>query len=46
MQDDYYRDQSHMPPEERCNQNYDHPDAFDWPLMAQHLAALRKGEAI
>jgi len=46
MQDDYYRDQSRMPPEDRRKQNYDHPDAFDWPLMAQHLAALRKGEAI
>ncbi|MDY0744202.1 uridine kinase [Paucibacter sp. R3-3] len=46
MQDDYYRDQSHMQPEDRRKQNYDHPDAFDWPLMAQHLAALRKGEAI
>lgn len=46
MQDDYYRDQSHMPPEDRRQQNYDHPDAFDWPLMTQHLAALRKGLAI
>ncbi len=46
MQDDYYRDQSDMPPEDRRKQNYDHPDAFDWPLMTQHLAALRKGEAI
>lgn len=46
MQDDYYRDQSHMAPEDRRKQNYDHPDAFDWPLMTQHLAALRKGEAI
>jgi uridine kinase len=44
--DDYYRDQSHMAPEDRRKQNYDHPDAFDWPLMAQHLSALRKGEAI
>ncbi len=46
MQDDYYRDQSHMPAEDRRKQNYDHPDAFDWPLMAQHLSALRQGEAI
>ncbi|MGQ3051897.1 MAG: uridine kinase [Roseateles sp.] len=46
MQDDYYRDQSDMPPEDRRKQNYDHPDAFDWPLMAQHLATLRRGEAI
>jgi len=35
-----------MPAEDRRKQNYDHPDAFDWPLMTQHLAALRKGEAI
>ena len=41
MQDDYYRDQSHMPPEDRRKQNYDHPDAFDWPLMAQHLAGVQ-----
>ena len=46
MQDDYYRDQSHMPPEDRRKQNYDHPDAFDWPLMMQHVQALRNGEPI
>ncbi|MDR7336144.1 uridine kinase [Roseateles asaccharophilus] len=46
MMDDYYLDQSHMSPEERRKQNYDHPDAFDWPLMARHVASLRKGEAI
>lgn len=46
MQDDDCRDPSHMPPKDRRKQNYDHPDAFDWPLMAQHLAALRKWEAI
>jgi uridine kinase len=45
-QDDYYLDQSHMSPEERRKTNYDHPDAFDWPLMVQHLQALRRGEAI
>jgi len=46
MQDDYYLDQSHMTPEDRRKTNYDHPDAFDWPLMAQHVQALRRGEAI
>ena len=45
-QDDYYLDQSHMSPEERRKTNYDHPQAFDWPLMVQHLQALRRGEAI
>lgn len=45
-QDDYYLDQTEMSPEERRKTNYDHPDAFDWPLMMQHLQALRRGEAI
>jgi len=46
MQDDYYRDQSHLTPEQRRKQNYDHPQAFDWPLLAQHVQSLRNGEAI
>jgi len=46
IQDDYYCDQTHMSPEERRKTNYDHPDAFDWPLMVQHVQALRRGEAI
>ena len=46
IQDDYYCDQTHMSPEDRRKTNYDHPDAFDWPLMAQHVRALRNGEAI
>ena len=46
MQDDYYCDQSHLTPEDRRKTNYDHPDAFDWPLMAQHVQALRRGESI
>ena len=46
MQDDYYLDQTHMSPEDRRKTNYDHPDAFDWPLMMQHVQALRRGQAI
>jgi len=46
MQDDYYRDQTDVPPEVRRRQNYDHPNAFDWPLLVQHVASLRNGEAI
>jgi uridine kinase len=46
MQDDYYRDQSDLPPDVRRRQNYDHPDAFDWPLLVAHVRALRNGEAI
>ncbi|WP_229458879.1 uridine kinase [Massilia glaciei] len=46
MQDDYYCDQSELSPELRRKQNYDHPQAFDWPLLVQHVEALRNGEAI
>jgi len=46
MQDDYYRDQSDLTPEVRRQQNYDHPQAFDWPLLVQHVHALRNGQAI
>jgi uridine kinase len=46
MQDDYYLDQTHLSPEERFKTNYDHPDAFDWPLMKQQVQALCRGEPI
>lgn len=28
------------------NPNFDHPSAFDWPLLIEHLSALKNGEAI
>ena len=46
MQDDYYLDQTAMSPEDRRKTNYDRPDAFDWPLMMQHVQALSRGQAI
>jgi uridine kinase len=46
MQDDYYLDQSHLTPEVRRKTNYDHPEAFDWPLLVQQVHALRSGQAI
>lgn len=46
MQDDYYNDQSDLPPDVRRKQNYDHPQAFDWPLLIRHVQALRNGETI
>jgi uridine kinase len=45
-QDDYYKDQSDMPMEERVKTNYDHPFAFDNDLLAQHLVCLIKGEEV
>jgi uridine kinase len=26
--------------------NFDHPEAFDWPLLRDHLARLKKGESV
>ncbi|MBB3122406.1 uridine kinase [Pseudoduganella violacea] len=46
MQDDYYCDQSDLTLEVRRQQNYDHPQAFDWPLLIQHVQALRNGQTI
>ena len=41
--DAYYCDRNELPFEERAAINYDHPDAFDWPLLLEHVAALQKG---
>lgn len=45
-QDAYYKDQSHLPFEERLKTNYDHPLAFDNDLFYNHLMALIKGRSI
>lgn len=34
------------PFEERCKQNYDHPDAFETDLMVEQLKELKAGKAI
>lgn len=39
-QDSYYKDQSHLTPEERIKTNYDHPFAFDTELLISHLKIL------
>lgn len=44
--DAYYRDHPHHSIDERRHINWDHPDAFDLGLLADHLAALGRGEAI
>ena len=44
--DSYYVSLSHLPLEERAKFNYDHPNAFDWPLLNEHLDMLAKGRAV
>lgn len=45
-EDSYYRDQSHLPMEERVKTNYDHPKAFEHELLRDHLEQLSKGNEV
>ena len=45
-EDDYYKDQSSLSMEERAKTNYDHPLAFDFDLMLEHIRKLINGESI
>jgi uridine kinase len=44
--DNYYEDQSHLELSERESVNYDHPEAFEWDLLRDHLATLLEGRPI
>ena len=44
--DNYYKRHDDIPFSERKKLNYDHPNAFDTPLLVQHLDALRAGQAV
>ena len=44
--DNYYRSQSHLSPAARAEVNFDHPDAIDFQLLADHLAEIRNGKAV
>lgn len=44
--DDYYKDQSDISLEDRYKVNYDHPKAFDWPLMRKQLKDLKDGKPV
>ena len=46
QQDHYYKDLPHLPLEKRAQQNFDHPDSFDTPLLMEHVRQLREGRAI
>jgi uridine kinase len=44
--DAYYRDQKHLPLEERAKVNYDHPDSLETELLIKHIEQLKAGEVI
>ncbi len=45
-QDSYYKDNSHLPLEERLELNFDHPDSVDFKLLVKHIKDLKAGKAI
>lgn len=45
-QDCYYKDNHHIPLEERLKMNYDEPASIEWTLLTSHLKQLKEGKSI
>ena len=45
-QECYYKDNAHIPLEERLKMNYDEPASIEWSLLTRHLQELREGKTI
>lgn len=45
-QDSYYRDNSHLPLDERQQINFDHPRSLEFELLVDHLKQLKQGKTI
>ena len=43
-QDRYYRDLSHVDPDQRTQRNFDHPNAIEEELLVEHLGRLTSGQ--
>ena len=46
LHDAYYRNLDHLPPAQRAEFNFDHPDALDTDLLIQHIKELKAGNSI
>ncbi|MFN8463860.1 MAG: uridine kinase, partial [Anaerolineales bacterium] len=44
--DSYYKDLSGLPPVQRAEINFDHPDSLESDLLIQHIASLRDGQPV
>lgn len=44
--DAYYKDLSHLSPEERSQVNFDHPDSLETELLVEHLKRLRRDKPV
>lgn len=45
-QDSYYKDNSHLPIEERLEINFDHPNSVEFDLLVKHIKDLKNGIAV
>jgi len=45
-QDSYYKDNSHLPLEQRQEMNFDHPSSIEFELLVEHVQKLKNGESI
>jgi uridine kinase len=45
-QDNYYRDNGHLSPEERSKINFDHPSSIEFSLLVDHIEKLKAGQTI
>lgn len=44
--DSYYKDLSGLPPTQRAEVNFDHPNSLETDLLIEHIASLRDGKAV
>ncbi len=45
-QDSYYKDNRHIPLEERLKMNYDEPASIEWTLLTKQLGELKEGRTV
>ena len=45
-QDSYYKDNSHLPLEERQKINFDHPSSIEFELLVNHIQKLKEGKSV
>ncbi len=44
--DAYYKDLSHLPPPQRRQVNFDHPDSLENELLIEHIRCLKRNESV
>jgi len=44
--DSYYKDLSELPPTQRSEINFDHPNSLETELLIKHIASLRDGKSV